>query len=72
MRKPSLIALSLSCALALCGCGESGNVRPVTACPKPATVSPELMKAPTYEQQTRQLLFVSPQMQMPKSVHSKP
>ena len=58
MRKPTLIALSLTCALGLSGCAGNGSrVPPPPVCPVLPSLPPELMQEPTIEQDLQRLLF---------------
>lgn len=73
MRKLPLIALSLTFALALCGCVPSGAVVP--QCPAPPKLPPvpaSLMQPPTTGQQVRRELFEPPTTPMQPSARSRP
>lgn len=69
MRKTMRISLLLTFVLLGNGCADRGNVRPV--CPALQPVPPDLMQAPTTEQQVRDELLEQPQPAMPKSAVSK-
>lgn len=70
MRNAKLMPLLLICALAISGCANSGKAvrpQPDGICPKPQEPPASLMQTPTFEQQTRDILFESPPKPTPRS-----
>ena len=60
MHKPRLIALSLTCALALSACGSTGKrPSPPVTCPAIPPLPSQLSERPNYEQSLRHELFES-------------
>ena len=58
MRKPTLIALSLTCALGLSGCAGNGSrVPPPPVCPVLPSLPPEMMQEPDYGKRVRDELL---------------
>ena len=72
MQRNPLIALSLTCVMAISGCATNGPVLPPTQCPQLPQPPASLMNPPQYERELRQRLFQSVPEQMPKSGRSKP
>ena len=74
MHKSLLIALSLTCALALSGCAPTGKAAktPRPECPLPQPPDPSLMTAPSYADRVRALLFSSESKRTRKSGRSRP
>jgi hypothetical protein len=72
MLKHSMKKTWLICVLAISGCASNGNVRQIPVCPVLPPAPANLMQPPTNEQQTRQILFESPQTQTrPSKPYSK-
>lgn len=70
MRTTMRTGLLLTFVLLGSGCARHGNVRPV--CPALQPVPPDLMQAPTTEQQVRGELLEQPQPATPKSEGYRP
>ena len=67
MLKPLLIALSLTCALAMSGCKTAGGaVSPPPVCPVLPEAPLDLMQAPETEKKVWAELFSPPANVMPK------
>ncbi len=70
--RPSLMLLWLGCAMALSSCGTTSRLAIPPSCPEPSPAPSNVMRAPNYEQRSRQTLFESAVTPMTKSEPSKP
>lgn len=66
-----LLLWSLICALAISSCATTSPPVTPPACPRPSPAPSNVMRAPSYEQRLRELLFKSAETPTTKSVQPK-